>query len=133
MKSAIYTVNAGPQVLVAGQQIDLGNVVRRFGCNTMLNGDAIIISGQGYYHTDANITINGTAGGTATITLLKDGVAVPGAVATALLANGSVLTLGLHALLREACPCADSASALTLRLDGVGATITNVAFIVEKV
>lgn len=72
-----------------------------------------------------------TAIGTVTVTLLKDGVAVPGATASASVSTaGDAVNLSIDALVRE--QCCDSTSTLTLVLTGAAATVTNVAAVVEK-
>jgi len=132
-KSAIYTSNNATQALALGSNIGLGNIIRRFGCNCNLNGDAINVNGAGYYDIDANFIINGTNAGTATISLLKDGVLVPGAIASATIAVGDVATLGINALVREYGCCANNNSNLTFVLSGTAETISNASVVVEKV
>ena len=46
-KSLIQTVNQSSQVVAANSIIDLGSVIRRFGCNLRLNGNAIEVDGVG--------------------------------------------------------------------------------------
>ena len=48
-KSLIQTVNQSSQVVAANSIIDLGSVIRRFGCNLRLNGNAVEVDGAGYY------------------------------------------------------------------------------------
>lgn len=131
-KSAIYTANIGTQDVALNGQINPGTVIRRFGCNCHLSGSAINITGAGYYDVDANFTLTPTAAGDVTITLYKDGVAVPGATATITAAAGDTVNLKINALVREFCPCGDSSSNLTFLLSDSAASITNVAIVVEK-
>lgn len=81
-KSAIYTADPSSTVLTlstaAGTAIPLGTTVRRFGCNAVLSGNGILLKGQGYFDVDASVTFTPTAAGAYTVTLFKDGVAVPG-------------------------------------------------------
>lgn len=85
-KSAIYTADPSSTVLTlstaAGTAIPLGTTVRRFGCNAVLSGNGILLKGQGYFDVDASVTFTPTAAGAYTVTLFKDGVAVPGATQT---------------------------------------------------
>ncbi len=136
-KAAIYTVNQGAQALQIGSVISLGSIIRRFGCkcnNALdLNGNGITINEPGYYDVDASITATAAAAGTVTATLLRDGVAVPGAVAsaTATAAAAGTVALPITALVRKDCGCSGG-STLTLVLGGTAATINNVALKVIK-
>ena len=130
-KSAIYTANTTAAVTAIGSTIPFGSIIRRFGQNIDLSGTAINICGRGYYDVDISVTANATAAGTVTVTLFKDGVAVPGATASATAAAaGDAVNLSIEALVREM--CRDSTSTLTLVLTGAAATVTNVAAVVEK-
>ena len=129
-RSAIFTANTTPQVLLADSVISFGNVVRRFGCNCSLNGNAIMLNGTGYYDVDINVVVNGSAAGTAEIVLLKDGVEIPGATASTATSTTSINTVSVSALVREL--CCEGGSTLTLELRGTGATIANVSAVVEK-
>lgn len=130
-KSAIYTANSTATVTAVGSTIPFGSIIRRFGQNIDLSGTAINICGRGYYDVDISVTANATAAGTVTVTLFKDGVAVPGATASATAsAAGDAVNLSIEALVREM--CCDSTSTLTLVLTGAAATVTNVAAVVEK-
>ena len=63
--------------------------------------------------------------------LVKDGVAIPGATASAAAAAGAPTVLSFPALVRQAC-CA-AGSALTLVLTGAAATVNNVALRVQRI
>ena len=128
MKSAIYTVN-GNVAATVGSIIPVGNVVRRFGCGIDISGNGIETKCSGYYKTAASISFNGTATGTATIQLYKDGVAVPGALATRTTAANTAYTIDLIGMTRNY-DC--NSSILTLVLTGVAVDVTNVAVLVEK-
>lgn len=131
-KAAIYTANQATQPLFAGNTIALGSIIRRFGCGVNLNGNGITVKEKGYYDVKASVTVAPTAVGTVTVTLFRNGVAVPGAAASATVsaANASV-ALPIAALIRESC-CGDD-STLTLVLSGTNSNVTNVAFVVERV
>lgn len=77
-KSAIYTADPSSTVLTlstaTGTAIPLGTTIRRFGCNTVLSGNGVLLKGQGYFDVDASVTFTPTAAGTYTVTLFKDGV-----------------------------------------------------------
>lgn len=131
-KSLIQTANVSQQTVAVGSVIALGSVLRRFGCNCRLNGSAIEIEGEGYYTIDCNITATPTAVGNVTVSVLKDGVVVPGATATSSVSTaGNSTTLPIETTVRLGCKC-DGGSSLTLVLvSGVG-VINNVSVRVIK-
>lgn len=130
-RSAIYTANTGAQAVAVGGTINLGGIVRRFGCAVDLNGGTINLSEPGYYDSDISITAEPTAAGTITATLYNGGVAVPGATASATAAAaGDPVSLSIDALVRVAC-CGNS-GALSVILSGAAASVTNIAVVVEK-
>lgn len=134
-KSALYAAMQTPTSVAVGGVIPLGSLIRRYGCDLSLNGSAVNIAGgqqaAGYYDVDASITATSTAAGTITATLYKDGVAVPGASASATAAANGTVDLSIPALVRQVC-CA-AGSALTLVLTGAAATVNNVALRVQRI
>jgi len=132
-KSAIYVANNTAQNVAVNGLINPGTVIRRFGCNLMLSGTAINTNGCGYYDIDASFIVAPTAAGNVTITMYKDGIAVPGASATATAAaENDILNLSFSALVREYCPCGESSSNLTFVLSETASNVTNVAIVGEK-
>ena len=128
--SGIYTVNTGVS-FQAGGIVPLGAIIRRFGCGAQLNGNGITVDKAGYYDVDVALTVLPTAAGAITATLMKDGVAVPGATATGTAtAVGSAVPLAFGAMVRQFNNC--SGSTYTIILSGA-ATVSNVAVSVEKI
>lgn len=133
-KSAIFTANTTAQTAAVGGTLSLGSIIRRYGCDLNLNGNSIAINGcndAGYYDVKASVTAAPTAAGTVTVSLFRNGVAVPGATASAAGTAGSPVALPIAALVREFC-CGED-SALTLVLSGAAATVSNVALVVERI
>lgn len=130
-KSALYAAMQTPTAVAVDGVIPLGSLIRRYGCDVALNGNAVNITGAGYYDVDASVTVTPAAAGTVTITLYKDGVAVPGATASETAAANGTVDLSIPALVRQVC-CA-AGSALTLVLTGVAATVDNVALRVQRI
>ena len=131
-KSLIQTVNQSTQSVANNSIIELGSVIRRFGCNCRLNGNAIEVSGEGYYKVDANITLAPTAAGNVTVALYRNGVPLTGATATGSVSTaGNPVTLPIQTTIREGC-CCDGGTALTLVLVSGASTVSNVAMRVEK-
>ena len=130
-KSALYAAMQTPTAVAVDGVIPLGSLIRRYGCDVALNGNAVNITGAGYYDVDASVTVTPTAAGTVTVTLYKDGVAVPGATASETAAANGTVDLSIPALVRQVC-CA-TGSALTLVLTGAAATVNNVALRVQRI
>ncbi|MBQ8616258.1 MAG: hypothetical protein IJ418_02215 [Clostridia bacterium] len=128
--TGIYTVMNTPAAVAAGGTVPLGTIIRRFGCGLDLNGNGVTLLPAGYYKADVNLTVLPTAAGAITATLLVDGVAYPGAVATGTpTAAGAAVNLNIPALIRNVCA---GAHTLTVVLD-VAATVNNAAVAVVKV
>ena len=131
-KSLIQTVNQSTQSASVNGIIDLGSVIRRFGCNLRLNGNAIEVDGAGYYTIDANVTVAPTAAGNVQVAIFKNGVQLTGATATGAVSTaGNPITLPIQTTIREGCNC-DGGTSLTLVLLAGAGTISNVAVRVEK-
>lgn len=132
-KSALYVANTSTQVVAVDGIINPGTVIRRFGPNIGVVGNAIQIAGAGYYAIQASITLAPTAEGDVTISLYKDGVPVQGALSgVSAAAAGDIHALSISAIVREFCACCDGLSNFTLVLSGVESNVTNVAITIEK-
>jgi hypothetical protein len=130
-KSAIYTVLNSATSVVSGSTIPLGSVIRRFGPNIQASGNNLNVEGSGYYEADVSITLSPTTIGTSTVSLFKDGVAIPGATASASVSTaGNPVNLNISSLMRLFC---EESSSLSLVLTGNNATVNNVAFVLEKI
>jgi len=132
-KSAIYTANTSEQIVPVNGTINLGTIIRRYGPNVNLSGNAIQIGGVGYYNIDANFTVVPSDVGEFTVTLYKDDVPVPGASATAYVSTEDTpANVSISSLVREFYNCCEGLSNLTFVLSGTSSTISNVAIVVEK-
>ena len=132
-KSAIYTANTSNQDVALDGIINPGTIIRRYGPNLNLSGNAIQINGPGYYDIDASITASPAAAGEVTVTMYKDGVLVQGATATSTAATGDdPVNISISSLVREFCNCCEGLSNLTFVLSGSPATISNVSIVVQK-
>lgn len=129
-KNLIYTAMTTPTAVLANGTIPLGTIVRRYGDCVNLNGNGILLGESGYFDVNANVTVEPTAAGPITATLLVNGTAYPGAVATGTAAAaGNAVTLPISAIVRAFC-CTGPA-VLTLILSAAG-TVTNAAAVVER-
>lgn len=131
-KSLIQVVNTTSQTLAAGSAISLGTAVRRYGCNCRLNGNAVEVSGEGYYKIDATVTIAPTATGNVQAAIYVNGVLLSGTLSTASVSTANnAVTLPIIGTIRQAC-CCDSADNITLVLVSGAGVVSNVALRVEK-
>lgn len=131
-RSLIQTANQSQQTVAAGSIISLGSVLRRFGCNCRLNGNAIEIEGEGYYKVEATVTAAPTAAGNVTVAFFENGVQIPGAVSVGSVTTaGNSVTLPITTTIRQGC-CCDGASSLTCILVDGASTIRNISVRVEK-
>jgi len=126
-KSLIYTVNNAPQTVDANGIVNPGTIIRRYGCNFNLMGNAVTLSGNGYYDITANVVVTPDAVGNITATLLKNGAPIPGATATGSVATvGYTTTLTIPPVEREFC-CCEQTEVITLQLSDA-ATVENYTF-----
>ena len=132
-KSALYVANTSNQIVQVDGVISPGTIIRRYGPNIGLAGNAIQIVGAGYYEIDTSITVAPAAEGEVTVTVYKDGIIIQGATATeTAAAAGDNVNLSISAIVREFCSCCDGLSNLTFVLTGTESTVTNIAVTVEK-
>lgn len=132
-RSLIQTINQSSQNVAANGIISLGTVLRRFGCNCRLTGDAIECGGEGYYTIDCSVTVAPTASGTVTVALYKNGAQIPGAIATTNVGTGGdSITLPINTTIRQAC-CCDSPDSITAVLIAGAGAVTNISVRIEKV
>lgn len=133
-KSALYTVNSSVQTVAVDGIINPGTIIRRYGPNLDLSGNAIRISGAGYYDIDASFTVAPSAVGSVTITAYLNNVAIPGGIATGSVSTAdNPITLSISSLVREGCPCCEGISSLTFVLTGTESNITNSSIVIEKI
>lgn len=128
--SIIYTANTAPQAVPVNGTISLGGVIRKCGRHLSASGGVINVMGSGYYKIDTLFNILGTAAGAVTVTLFKDGIAIPGASATVTVGDGGLATLNIPAVVREMCCCE---STITAELSGTAATINTASAVVSKI
>lgn len=129
-KSVLYGVNRTPQTIVVGDRVNFGSPVRKYGCNISMSGGEVYVRGEGYYDVDASITFVAGAAGIATITMLRDGSIIPGAGASATVADGDTITLVVPpSVIRQKC-CGEST--ITAVISGVIGVISNATIRVEK-
>lgn len=130
-KSLIQTVNQSLQAVALNGVVFLGSVLRRFGCNCRLNGNAIEIEGEGYYTIDGNVTVVPTAAGTVTVALYANGVQIPGAVSSGVGTAASPITLPIGTTVRQGC-CCDGATSITCVLTAGPGNVSNITMRVTK-
>lgn len=127
-KSLIYVSNTNSQTLEAGEVVNFGAVVRKFGKNIYTSGGNVLTRGEGYYDIDASVTFSVATAGSYTVTLYKDGVEIPGAEATAYV-GASPETVNIPAVIRNVC-CAEEV--ITAKIN-TAAVVTAASMVVKKV
>lgn len=129
-KSILYGANTALQTVPLNGTISFGSPIRRFGSNTYLSGGNAVISGPGYYDIDTNFRLVATAATASTITLYKDGIAIPGATATVNpAAIGDVVSVSIPAVVKNLCGCEQTITAV---LTGSAANLSDAAIVVRK-
>ena len=124
-KSLIQTINPSSQAVAVDGIITLGSVLRRFGCNLRLNGNAIEAEGEGYYTIDCDVTVTPTAAGTVSIALYANGAPIAGATATGSTSvAGNPITLPISTTIRRNCCC--GATPITCVLTAGAGNVTNI-------
>ena len=131
-KSLIQVANQSTQAVAENSIISLGSVIRRFGCNCRLSGNAIEIAGNGYYKIDGAVTVEPTAAGTVTVAVYDNGTQLTGAIASGTAAAaGNPVTLPLMGTVRQGCGCEGAENITLVLLAGAG-NVTNVSLRIDK-
>lgn len=132
-KSLIQTANQSPSPVAVGGTIPLGTVLRRFGCNCRLSGNAVEIEGAGYYTISGTVTLTPNAIGNVSVEVLENTQTIAGATVTGSVATvGNSVTLPIETTVRLGCCCV-GASQLSLVLTEGASTLESVSLRVEKV
>ena len=130
-KSLIQTTNQTTQAVAVNGIISLGSVLRRYGCNCRLSGNAIEVEGEGYYKIDADVTVLPTVAGNVTVAVLENGVQIPSAISTGSTSvAGNPVTLPITTTIRKNC-CGGASNLTVVLLAGAG-NVTNISTRVEK-
>lgn len=138
----LYSANTSAQSVALNGTINMGNVIRRFGCvkgtsvpYATVSGTSTVLSSCGkcpsYFKVDASITAVPTAAGTVTVTAFQDGVAIPGATASATVAAAAT-SVALPLVFGVCLNSGVTSSNITYVVTGAASSITNVAQTVEK-
>ena len=132
-RALIQTVNAGSQPVADATVLNLGTVVRRYGCALRLSGNGIEVSGEGYYTIDAAVTVTPTAAGAVTLAIYENGVQIPGAIASGYQTTAAQpITLNAPpATIRKGCGC-EGASQITVVVTADDGTVSNAAVRIVK-
>lgn len=133
MKSLIYTANTAGAAVPIGNTVPVGSIIRRYGECVDATGSAINLLQPGYYEVSVSATFTAATAGDVRLTLLQDGVAVPGATAaeTITTATTQISNVGIVAVVRV-CKCCTSN--LSVVVGGTAApTISNMAIRAVKV
>lgn len=130
-RSLIQTSNQTSQAVANNGIIGLGSVLRRFGCNCKLSGNAIELEGVGYYTLTASVSVTPTASGPVTVSFYNDGVQIPGAIAYTTGTEGSPVNVSLISTVKQGCRCYGT-NAITCVLEEGAGTVNNISVRIEK-
>lgn len=130
MKPILYAANTSSTAVSVGNTIPFGTAIRRIGNSIDINGTGISVKGSGWYSFSVSITATLAAAGTVTIALYKDGVVVPGVLASVTGVADDEVNLSLIGVFKNS--CCNSSSSLSLVISGTAITTNNVASKVEK-
>ena len=129
-KSLLQTANIAEQIVADGGVVNPGVIVRRYGPNANLNGNAQTLAGAGYYELTGAISVAPTAAGEVQVALQQDGVNIPGAFGYATTtAADQYVTIPLVGTVRLFC---DQAAQITCVLISGAGTVSNYSLRVEK-
>lgn len=143
-KAEISTVNTTPATVAVGSTLPLGAVVRRFGntkgcngcCTPVLNlsgTNTIVINESGYYDFNVNVTFTATTAGNATITMLLNGVPVPGFIATTNIATATTQAATLTICAPDIRVfCNGTPATVSFIVSGIAITTSNIAVSAHK-
>lgn len=130
-RSLIQTTNQSSQNVALNGIISLGSVLRRFGCNCKLSGNAIELNGEGYYTIDATVTATPTAAGNVTVALFNNGVQIPGTLVTnSVTTVGNSTTIPIVTTIRQG--CCDTAANISCQLLAGPGVVNNISLRVIK-
>lgn len=133
-KAAMYVVNNATQEVAVNGTINPGSIIRRFGQCIGLSGNGIQLNSGGYYSVNSSISLSAIEAGEVTVSIFKNGIAIPGATATVTAAAaGDILNLSIDTLIRQfECGYNPGPASLTFVVTGVPVTITNIASVIIK-
>lgn len=131
-RSLIQTTNLTSQNVAENGIISLGSVMRRFGCDLALSGNAIEVTGTGYFTITCNVSVLPTAVGAVTVALYDNGVQIPGAIAYGSVSTAeNPVTLPIETTIRRGCCCEGSDSITAILITGAG-VVSNISMRIEK-
>ena len=132
-KSLIQIANTSNQTVEENGIISPGTILRRYGCDCQLFGNAIVLDGSGYYDINASVTVSPTATGVVTVSLYENGVPVQGATASAYAGTAEQpVAIPIVTTVRRGCNCCNGLSNLTFVLEEGAGVVSNISAKVEK-
>lgn len=127
--SAIFMINTNPTTVSAGSVIP-NAVARRTGCAVMGADGMVMLRKPGYYKVSATVTATASAAGDVTVVMKKNGIDIPGIIATETYttADTETRTLYLEGIVKVLCYEGIPVLTLTNASDGIDITTSNVSF-----
>lgn len=132
-RSLIQVANTSNQAVDEGGIISLGTILRRYGNECQLYGNAVVLDGGGYFTIDASVTVVPDATGVVTVSLYENNLPVQGATASAYAGTAEQpVAIPIVATVRRGCGCCNGLSNLTFVLDEGAGSVSNISVRVEK-
>lgn len=139
-RAELSLVNGVSTSVPVNTSLNLGNVVRKRRAKNdcgnypidQTGNNGVIINKPGYYRFLINLTFTAPTDGNVTISLLQNGIAVPGYTATVTIATTQVVSLAIVAPDIRVY-CGNVPSIFTFNVSGVDITTSNVAVSVLEV
>lgn len=129
-RSLLQTANVAEQIVADGGVVNPGVIVRRYGPNINLNGNAQTLAGAGYYEITGSVSVAPAAAGEIQVALYQDGAVIPGTTGYATTtAADQYVTIPLVGTVRLFC---DQAAQITCVLISGAGTVSNYSLRIEK-
>lgn len=127
--SLIYAANSNAQAIpTTGGVVNFGSVVRKVGHQVNLSGGNVVIRGEGYYDVIANLSFTAVGVSNLVISILSNGVLIPGATATITTAAGTAYSVVIPTEAKDEC-CGEKT--ITVEISNGAVNVTNAAILVE--
>lgn len=136
--------NVTTQTLDALETFNLGTVYRKYikkdGCGTATFtniSDAVSLNSKGIYHVTVTVTFDATDAGVATIQLIEDSIAIPGASAELTVVAGSTYSATIDYYVIVSCASAlngigTASKTISVQNTGVAIEVSNIVTNITK-
>lgn len=130
-KSGIYIGGSFDTALTDGDTVPVGAITWAYGKNVRKNGNAIVLCGcNKAFAIEGSFTVEAASTDPITLTVLQDGVVVPGGTFEITVAGTSANTIiPIHTVVKNECK---SSSSITFEISGQDTTLSAESLIIEE-